>query len=77
MDIVDELEERAKSYDQSGPSAKHTADLLRKARHEIHELRRTRSEAQANARVAGYREGATGVVAQLRALNITVNTESH
>ena len=44
---------------------------------EVHELKRTRSEAEANARVAGYREGAASVVNQLRALGVTVSTEPH
>lgn len=48
---------------------------IERLRHEVHELRRTRSEAEANARVEGYREGAAGIVSQLRALSITVNTE--
>jgi len=38
-DIVDRLEDRAISYDQSGPSAQHTAVLLREARFEIMRLR--------------------------------------
>jgi hypothetical protein len=39
-DIIDTLEERAKSYEQSGPSAHHTASLLRQAKLEIEHLRR-------------------------------------
>jgi len=31
MTLSDELMERARSYEQSGPSAQHTADLLRRA----------------------------------------------
>ncbi len=31
VDLIKELEERAVSYDQSVPSAEHTAKLLRKA----------------------------------------------
>lgn len=38
-DIVERLEERAVSYEQSGPSAHHTAALLREARNEIEHLR--------------------------------------
>lgn len=38
-DIIEVLEQRAASYDQSGPSAKHTADLLRFAKLEITHLR--------------------------------------
>lgn len=37
-DIVDRLEERAVSYEQSGPSAHHTASLLREAKNEIEHL---------------------------------------
>jgi hypothetical protein len=39
MDITQELEERARSYEASGPSAHHTAALLRKAQAEIIRLR--------------------------------------
>lgn len=38
-DIVERLEERAASYEQSGPSAHHTAALLREAANEISHLR--------------------------------------
>lgn len=38
-DITERLEERAISYDQSGLSAHHTADLLREAKFEIEALR--------------------------------------
>jgi len=38
-DITKVLEERAVSYDQSGPSAQHTAELLRRAKAEIEGLR--------------------------------------
>lgn len=38
-DIVDRLEERAGSYEQSWPSANHTAALLREAANEIQHLR--------------------------------------
>lgn len=39
MDIIEKLEDRAVSYEQSGPSAHHTAALLREAKHEIGRLR--------------------------------------
>lgn len=39
MDIAEKLEERALSYEQSGPSAHHTAALLREAKYEIERLR--------------------------------------
>jgi len=39
MDILEKLEERAVSYEQSGPSAHHTAALLREAAAEIKSLR--------------------------------------
>jgi hypothetical protein len=42
--------------------------------HTIRELERTRSEVGADARVAGYREGAASIISRLRALGITVNT---
>jgi hypothetical protein len=38
-DITERLEERAISYEQSGPSAHHTAALLREAKAEIERLR--------------------------------------
>jgi hypothetical protein len=38
-DITDRLLERANSYEQSGPSAHHTAALLREANDEIERLR--------------------------------------
>lgn len=38
-DIVATLRERAASYDASGPSAAHTADLLRQAADEIERIR--------------------------------------
>lgn len=38
-DIAIRLEERATSYEQSGPSAHHTAALLREAKAEIEQLR--------------------------------------
>lgn len=38
-DIIDRLEQRAVSYEQSGPSAHHTASLLREAKNEIEHLR--------------------------------------
>lgn len=38
-DIVERLEERAVSYEQSGPSAHHTAAMLREAATEIERLR--------------------------------------
>ena len=38
-DITERLEERAISYEQSGPSAHHTAALLREAKIEIETLR--------------------------------------
>lgn len=55
MDITDELEERAKSYEQSGPSAHHTAALLRKAKAEI-ELWRDRWEAEHQAHQATIKD---------------------
>jgi hypothetical protein len=51
-DIVERLRDRADSYDQSGPSASHTADLLREAADEIERLR-------AALRVNGLRWGHT------------------
>jgi hypothetical protein len=39
-DIVEKLEDRAASYEQSGPSAHHTAALLREAKNEIEHQRR-------------------------------------
>lgn len=39
-DITETLEARAVSYEQSGPSAHHTAALLREAKAEIEALRR-------------------------------------
>jgi len=39
---------------------------------ELHELKRTRDEAEAQARLQGYREGAESVLKQLRVLNIEV-----
>lgn len=48
---------------------------IKRLQHQVRELQRTRSEAEAIARVAGYREGAAGVVGQLRAIGITVNIE--
>ncbi len=38
-DITERLEERALSYEQSGPSSHHTAALLREAKAEIERLR--------------------------------------
>lgn len=40
---------------------------------ELHELKRTRSEAEAQAMLQGYRSGAESVIKQLRALEIRVN----
>lgn len=40
MDLIEKLEDRAISYEQSGPSAHHTASLLRKAKSEIEHLRK-------------------------------------
>jgi hypothetical protein len=45
-----------------------TADLLRKAATQIHELERTRSEGEAQARVAGYQEGQRDMRNSLRAM---------
>lgn len=39
MDIAEKLEERAISYEASGPSAHHTAALLREAKFQIERLR--------------------------------------
>ena len=55
-----------------GDVARLTADIER-MRTQIMELKRTRSEAEANARVAGYREGIDEIVKRLRALGVTVN----
>lgn len=41
MTLSEELMERARSYDQSGPSAEHTADLLRRAALRIDRLSST------------------------------------
>jgi orotate phosphoribosyltransferase len=38
MDIIKKLEDRAISYEQSGPSAHHTAALLREAKFHIEDL---------------------------------------
>ena len=38
-DLAERLEERADSYEQSGPSSHHTAALLREARAEVLSLR--------------------------------------
>lgn len=38
-DITERLEDRANSYEQSGPSAHHTAALLREAKFEIENAR--------------------------------------
>lgn len=43
-DLLKTLEERAVSYDQSGPSAQHTAILLREAAVEIARLREALSK---------------------------------
>lgn len=53
MDIVERLEERAVSYEQSGPSAHHTASLLREAKREIEFQRREVSHMKDL--VAGYK----------------------
>lgn len=52
-DIVQELEDWAASYEQSGPSAHHTASLLRKAKWEIEFLRRELSHSKGL--VEGYK----------------------
>jgi hypothetical protein len=44
-DITERLEERAVSYEKSGPSAHHTAALLREAKIEIETLRSALSTA--------------------------------
>jgi hypothetical protein len=48
MDLTQKLEDRAVSYEASGPSAHHTAALLREARVEIERLRATLVEIRAN-----------------------------
>lgn len=44
-------------YRETGLTPRQLADEVKKLTHENHELRRTRSEAEANSRVAGYSEG--------------------
>jgi hypothetical protein len=58
-DILDRL---------NGPFADITVDTVKVAAHEISELRRTRSEAEAAARVAGYEEGKRDLRRDLNAL---------
>lgn len=43
-DIVERLQERAVGYDESGPSAAHTADMLREAAAEIERLQYSRDD---------------------------------
>lgn len=69
MDIVDTL----RSMQHTPIISNKAADEIVKLRHEVHELKRTRSEAEANARIAGYKEGIINIISQLKALSITVN----
>lgn len=48
-DITERLEDRAASYEQSGPSAHHTAALLREAKDEIESLRGALNEMRQSA----------------------------
>ena len=59
-DITQALEERAVSYDQSGPSAQHTAQLLRQAKAEIEWLRNDLKRAQKQLRDYEYSGNSRG-----------------